>query len=193
MKNIISYVCLFVLLGLINSKIIAQQNEQVLCRIIDGSTSKPVVYATVLLKTKKVGTISDEDGNFRIPYVYKIKSDTLRISSIGYKTAEFPLINLSDDEVNILVLNQKVESLNEITLITEKKRRRKLSARNIVKKAIKNIPINYPKEPFSYIAYYRDYQQILDSTYQKLKRNNYRTNYINLNEGIRSQGIRCEV
>ena len=48
---------------------------------------------------------------------------------------------------------------------------RKLGSLAIIRRAIKNIAVNYPQKSFNYISYYRDYQK-RDST------------YINLNEAI---------
>jgi len=50
-------------------------------------------------------------------------------------------------------------------------RKRTLTAYKIIELAIQNIPHNYPTHPFSYAAYYRDYQKEENE-------------YLNLNEGI---------
>lgn len=184
MKNVFSYLYLFLSILLLHPNLNAQEKTEILCQVIDESSNKPVIYATILLKENKLGVISDEDGNFRIPYRFKQQSDTLRISSIGYQTTYFELTDMMEEQVNVLVITPKIESLDEVTLVSDKNKKSKLSARKIVKNAIDNIPINYPKEKFSYIAYYRDYQQLLDSTYLRLIKNSHNSRYINLNEGI---------
>lgn len=184
MKNVFSYIYLFLSILLLHSNLTAQEETEILCQLIDESSKKPVIYATILLKENKLGVISDEDGNFRIPYRFRQRSDTLRISSIGYKTTYFALTDMMEEQVNVLIIAPKIESLNEVTLVSDKNKKSKLSARKIVKNAIENIPINYPKEKFSYIAYYRDYQQLLDSTYLRLIKSSHDNRYINLNEGI---------
>jgi len=162
----------------------AQEDVEVICQVIDRSSDNHVVYATIYLKNNRIGTISDEKGNFRIPYEFKYRSDTLRVSSIGYETEEFPLTNLKIDEINIIFITPKIESLEEVVLLSKKNNKTSLSARKIIKNAIERIPVNYPQESFSYIAYYRDYQQLPDSTVQRSRKNDFDTNYINLNEGI---------
>ena len=155
-KNLFLYICLFILFLLPYQNIKAQEQIEVLCQVIDKASKKPIVYATILLKENKLGVISDEDGNFRIPYRFKKQSDTLRISSIGYKTTEFALVRMIEEQVNVLMLAPKIESLEEVTLVSDKRKTAKLSARKIVKSALEKIPLNYPQESFSYIAYYRD-------------------------------------
>ena len=59
-----------------------------------------------------------------------------------------------------------------------------MSAGRIVKEAIKRIPNNYPVDPFSYIGYYRDYQQVTDSSYLADMNFEDKHTYINLNEGV---------
>ncbi len=184
MKNNFSYIYIFISFLLSYLNLAAQEKTEILCQLIDKSSEKPVIYATILLKENKLGVISDDDGNFRIPYRFKEQSDTLRISSIGYETTYFSLHNMIEEQVNVLIIAPKVESLQEVTLVSDKRKKHKLSARKIVKNAIENIPINYPRENFSYIAYYRDYQQLLDTTCPGLIKSGYESKYINLNEGI---------
>ncbi len=183
-ENLFLYICSFILFLLPHQNLEAQEQIEVLCQVIDKTSNEPIIYATILLKKNKLGVISDEDGNFRIPIRFKEQSDTLRISSIGYKTTEFALIRMSEAKVNVLMVAPKIESLQEVTLVSDKRKTLKLSARKIVKSALQKMPLNYPQEPFSYIAYYRDYQQLLDSAHYRSKKNGFDHKYINLNEGI---------
>jgi hypothetical protein len=57
-------------------------------------------------------------------------------------------------------------SLDEIIVKTTKKKKRKLLGIQIIRKAIANILENHPKDPHSYIGYYRDYQQPVGDSYQ---------------------------
>ena len=50
--------------------------------------------------------------------------------------------------------------------------------------AINNIPTNYPVEPFGHIAYYRDYQKIVDADQLEDEHPLKNVSYVNLNEGI---------
>ena len=95
----------------------------------------------------RVGVISDDNGNFRIPGIYKTQQDTLKISSIGYKTMFVPLEQHKGDGINIVFLSSKVESLDEVSLLFQKNKK-KMSAGRIVKEAIKRIPDNYPALTF---------------------------------------------
>ena len=161
----------------------AQDNRQSLYQIIDAQSKRPVIYATVILKQAQRGVISDDNGNFRIPNLYKIDHDTLRISCIGFKTRLVPLKSQKNDLINSIELFPKTESLEEVTLV-HKKNKKHISPGRVVKEAIKRIPENYPVKPFSYLGYYRDYQQVADNSYLDNTDITANNKYINLNEGI---------
>lgn len=161
----------------------AQDASQTRFQVLDQKSEQPVVYATVILQQAQIGVISDDNGNFRIPGIYKIRQDTLKISCIGYQTLFVPLEQQKEDDINTIFLSPKVESLDEVSLLF-KKNKKKMSAGRIVKEAIKRIPDNYPVRPFSYIGYYRDYQQVTDSSYLVDMDIENELAYINLNEGV---------
>lgn len=161
----------------------AQNASQTRFQVLDQESEQPVVYATVILQQAKVGVVADDNGNFRIPGIYKIRQDTLKISSIGYQTLFVPLKEQKENDINIILLSPKVEALDEVSLLF-RKNKKKISAGRIVKEAIKRIPDNYPVRPFSYIAYYRDYQQVADSSYLANMNIENEHAYINLNEGV---------
>ncbi len=156
----------------------AQNSKEVLCKVLDAETNFPVSYATIQFKGEQKGIIADADGGFRLPIEYKISNRFVIISSIGFETLTVGLGTFDINVLNTIYLKPKVEALNEVLIIAQKKKTPKLSTpkgnitpEGIIKEAIKRIPINYPKTPHSYMAYYRDYQLV----------NN---NYYNLNEFI---------
>lgn len=151
------------------SKSLAQEKNVLLFRIVNIESKKPIPYATIKFTKNKNGTIANILGDFRIPIRYQKDSEILNISCIGYYTKKVELNILSNKQYHIIYLYPKTEELSEVVLNAKKKKQ--LSTRQIVKKSIENIKFNYPIEPFSYIAYYRDYQFVDDQ-------------YINLNEGI---------
>ncbi|WP_299670319.1 carboxypeptidase-like regulatory domain-containing protein [uncultured Polaribacter sp.] len=151
--------------------------------MLDISTKKPVVYATVMLKNINRGTHADSSGNFEIPLAFR-KTGIIRISSIGYKTKEIKLSNLKQNSTNTIYLAIAKSSLDEIVIKTSKRRKKRLLAKQIVRKAIENILENYPTEAHSYIGYYRDYQQPVGDSYQKAVNSQEPIKYLNVHEAI---------
>lgn len=136
---------------------------------MDSKTQEPIAFASIRIKNRALGIISNTDGSFKIPLKYKEYGDIIEISSMGYQTKEILIQNFSVNALNKVRLLPAILELKEAVVIAKKKK--KFTARQIVRKAIRSIPENYPVEPFSTIGYYRDYQ--LDSL-----------QYVNLNEAI---------
>lgn len=152
-------------------------------KILDQQTKQPVVYASIMLKNLNRGTHTDFDGFFEIPSKF-YTNGIIIVSSIGFESKEIKLSNLKKDEINTIYLYTVTDNLDEILIVSSKKKRKKLLAKQIIEKAIKKIPINYPQKPYSYISYYRDYQQPVNDEYQKFRNSIEPINYLNLNEGI---------
>lgn len=167
MKNKSAYPFLIVLL-LMGLSGFGQQ-EYILGRLLDSESEEPVVFANVRIKDRAVGIITNLDGSFRIPMKYKTYGDIIEISSMGYETKEIPITDFVLNELNIITLDPGAIALEEA--VVKARKRRRLSAKQIVQKAIDAIPTNYPEVSFSIVGYYRDYQ-FKDGE------------YLNLNEGI---------
>lgn len=138
-------------------------------KLLDAQTQEPIPFATVRVKGYALGVISNMDGGFQIPQRFKDMGRILVVSCMGYETREIPLEAFLPDQIAIIRLGPGVLQLSEAVVRAEKKRR--LSARGIVRRAIAAIPKNYPSHTFSTVGYYRDYQ-IRDNS------------YVNLNEAI---------
>ena len=151
------------------SLITAQETEFLRGKVIDQKTGEPVVFATVRIKGKAKGVVTNTDGSFRLPLSFREAGESIQISSMGYEKKEFELLKLSPTDINILRLNPGIFSLTEAIVSARKKR--EPSAKQIVQRAIENIPNNYPTSNFTTKGYYRDYQ--LDSL-----------GYLNLNEAL---------
>ncbi len=138
-------------------------------KIIDSQTNQPVPFASIKIKNKMMGVVSNANGDFQIPRRFKDIADSVVVSCIGYTTTSVSFRDLQELSLNFIRLVPSIHSLNEVVVSSGK--RKKLSASKVLNMAIANLDVNYPQEPFSYIGYYRDYQ-LLD------------TNYFNLNEAI---------
>ncbi len=159
----------FLLLLLVSNSVLSQQREYIIGKLIDAKTQEPIVFASIRIKDRALGVISNVDGSFKIPLKYKEYGDIIEISSMGYRTKEILIQDFLAYELNNVRLQPATIELEEAVVTAKKKK--KLTARQIVRRAIRSIPENYPVEPFSTVGYYRDYQ--LDGL-----------QYVNLNEAI---------
>jgi CarboxypepD_reg-like domain len=149
----------------------AQATEPLRGRIIDSLSNQSVGFATIKFKANDKligGVISNADGDFQIPSEYRSLFDRVEISCIGYTTRVIPVMAIPENRVKIVKLKASTTRLAEVVISS---RRELLTPLKIVKKAIQQIPDNFPMHPFSYAGYYRDYQ-VEDN------------HYVNLNEAI---------
>lgn len=163
MKAFIFHITLY-LFCFLSTFLVFSQQEFITGQLIDNTTNEPIVYATIRVKERNVGVISNLDGSFRIPEEFKDLGSILEISSLGYVSKDILLFELSKNKTNIIRLNPAVEILDEVVVegvreaLEKSKPEKKMSAFRIIKKAIENIHINYPNTPFTTIGYYRDFQ-----------------------------------
>ena len=148
----------------------AQTSEFLRAKVLDQQTGEPVLFATVSIKGKSKGVITNMDGGFRLPIALRVAGESIEISFMGYEKKEFALQKLSPIDINIIRLSPSTISLSE-AVVSAKRKGSGLSARTIVRKAIRSIANNYPANEFAAIGYYRDYQVKDD-------------NYVNLNEAV---------
>lgn len=145
------------------------QEEFIKGQLLDSKTGEPVAFATIRIKGYALGVISNMDGSFKVPLKFQSYNDELEISSMGYQKKGVLISGLYSKGINSIKLVPRIFELNEAIVTADKKRT--LSARGIIRRALRAIPKNYPVNTFSTVGYYRDYQ---------LKD----TEYINLNEAI---------
>ncbi|WP_422107247.1 carboxypeptidase-like regulatory domain-containing protein [Winogradskyella sp.] len=158
--------------------IFSQNSGQILAKVIDIETSEPVSYATIRIKDSNQGIIADYNGEFRIPLAYR--DAIILITSIGYEAKEILLNELNIKGINIIKIKTQIEALDPVFISSRTKVKgvnfipknliknsRKLSAKDIVLRAISRIPKNLSHQPHSYIGYYRDYQ-LLDNKFHNL-------------------------
>ncbi|MBN2820568.1 MAG: carboxypeptidase-like regulatory domain-containing protein [Bacteroidales bacterium] len=160
----------FILVLFSHFTVYSQSSDFIYGRLIDTDSGEGIPFATIMVKDLGKGVISNAQGDFIIPKTIQNQNDTLIISCMGYTSKYVNLKNLKKQELNTIALKVAVILLDEV-VIKAKKRVKSLSPSEIVKKSIEQIPKNYSRSPFSYVAYYRDYQTKSD-------------NYINLNEAL---------
>ncbi len=175
MKQRISRIVVFLVLFLISNAAFSQQREYIIGKLLDAKTQEPIAFASIRIKDRALGIISNTDGSFKIPLKYKEYGDIIEISSMGYQKKEVPLPEFSLTNFNTVLLAPGILELSEAFVQAKRRKKvkgpKRLSAAQIVRKAIKAIPENYPSRTFSSIGYYRDYQVKKDK-------------YVNLNEAV---------
>lgn len=119
--------------------------------VVNETTNEPLAYASISVLNKAVGTISNGSGAFTFHLDKKFLNDTLVISSLGYIQLKKQISTLIKLDSAIYKLTPTEINLTEF-LVTS------LSANEIVRKAIKNIPKNYPENTYLMKGFYRHFR-----------------------------------
>jgi hypothetical protein len=153
MKN--GFICTFLIGVLSYCHSFGQANQIVLTgKVFDKATQEPLPYATVSIKGKSIGVVTNQLGEFTFNFFDQYLNDTLMISMMGYETYMCVIKNLEDRDNLLFKLELKTIILNEI-VITDKE----LTPKEIVERAIRNIKLNYPQEPYLRDGFYRDFKK----------------------------------
>jgi hypothetical protein len=110
-KTFFSIISIFVFCSCCRAQIISG-------KLID-SNSNPIAFANIGLVGKDVGTVSDENGSFKLELKSENAKDTLKFSIIGFKSLEFVVSDFNRDHFGNfqeIKLDKSITTLNEITV-----------------------------------------------------------------------------
>lgn len=131
------------------------QNLTVSGKVIDHETKKAMQFASVYIKGKAIGTITNANGEFDFHMPDEYRNEILVISMLGYSNFESPVWSLISTTTPISVeLDVSPIVLQEV-LIEDS-----LSGGDILRLALKHIPDNYPSQPFLMEGFYRDVKKV---------------------------------
>src|SRR5690606_29621391 len=109
-------------------------------KVADFLTFAPIESASVYIENTTIGSITNADGNFVLKVPRENLSDTLVISSIGYKS--FKVVISEFENGSDIFLEEDVASLDEVVIVADP---RPTTGNGIVEKAIEKLPNNSPE------------------------------------------------
>lgn len=113
------------------------QKTLVTGRVMDAETSEALPYVNVFFKDSKIGTTTDEHGNYRIETYYA--TDSLVASFVGYNRLA-KRVRKDQSQVIDFALRVAGVDLEVVTVVADKKA--KDPAVEVMKKVVKNKPAN---------------------------------------------------
>ena len=165
-------------------------------KVVDFATFGPIESASIYVDKTTVGTVTNADGKFVLLVPEKFKSDTLVISSIGFRSFK-TTVGEFDGTADIF-LEEDIASLDEIVLIGDP---RPKTGNDIVLRALERLPRNMPEEPYLQKGFLRhkerntkEYKWLIesaitlyDSSYASAAKKNLK---INVDENRKSYDLR---
>lgn len=122
-------------------------------RIYTGDDQLPAPFTTLYIEHSGLGTVSDQDGNFKIDIPPALAENVLTISFIGYLPQNISIKDLRTDSLNVFILEKDITGLKEVVLTSKKKTYKPLQ---LLKKSLKHIEENYSTDTVSFDGYYRE-------------------------------------
>lgn len=87
--------------------------------VLSESTREPIIYASVGVINRNIGTVTDSLGNFTLNIPVEFVNDSIKISSIGYASKTFAVKDIKNIPDTIFLADD-VLLLNEVTVKPQK-------------------------------------------------------------------------
>lgn len=136
----------------ISSSLIGQ-SITISAKVIDQESKGPIQFASVGLKNRSVGTITNLQGEFDFHISTDFRNDILVIHMLGYQSYEVPVWTLVENQ-NIIELTKSTQILDEVIVSDS------LRGGEILTIALSRIQQNYPMKPFILDGFYRDIKEV---------------------------------
>jgi hypothetical protein len=116
--------------------------------IVDDESSEPLPFATIGLKNKGKGTVTNNNGEFGLKITPDLFSDTISVSYLGYIRSEIPVRQAFHDGLSIPMKREYI-SIPEIIIKNQ-------IPQEIIYKTISAIRHNYSDNPVLMTGFYRE-------------------------------------
>jgi len=150
MRNLFLLFCLLLLLTVPG----LGQKITISGKAVDKETKEPLTFATIGIKGKSIGTITNLQGDFDFHIPRELQNDLFVINMLGYKTYEAPVWTLMGIDPLIIEVEKSTVVLDEV-LISDS-----LNGGDILRIALSRIEQNYPMTPYLMDGFYRDIKKV---------------------------------
>lgn len=116
--------------------------------VYDKINDEPIAYCAIGVNNSTIGTISNQNGEFRLTLPDSLAKNMIKLSHIGYMNEEIEISLLAGQTVRIS-LEPKVVPLQEIIV-------RSVNPLDVLKNMMANRKKNYPSLPAYITTFYRE-------------------------------------
>ena len=120
--------------------------------LLDKETGIPISSATVGVQGTSIGSITNQNGDFKLSLPDSLKNDSITFSHIGYLSQDIEFVLLIGRH-NILSLEPKVVSLQEVVI-------RRSEPKKLLREMIERREQNYSHTPVYLTTFYREGVQL---------------------------------
>jgi len=145
---------LLILSIVIVQQVVLAQKITISGKIVDKETKEALVFASVGLKGKPIGTITNLQGEFDFHIPAEYRNEIFSIAMLGYKNFEAPVWTLLEISPLVIEAERSSQVLNEVVVSDS------LLGGDIMRIALSRIEQNYPMEPYLMDGFYRDIKKV---------------------------------
>lgn len=107
-RHLLNILILAFILGLSQNKLYSQNDKKhIYGKIINSTTKEHIPYVHIFIQGKRIGTIADSLGFFRI---YTSLNDSLKLSAIGFKNKHYKIDSSKIDNSIFAIIEMKQSS-----------------------------------------------------------------------------------
>jgi hypothetical protein len=123
-------------------------------QLVSETDGSPVPYASLRLEGKSIGAVSNAEGEFTLALHEDLWATgaVLKVSCLGFESRRIPVNQLDPDQFWVLELSEKPYSLAAVMIYSSE-----MDAREMVRQALRQIPLLYPRDPYQWQSFYRHY------------------------------------
>jgi hypothetical protein len=145
---------IFLFLLLLAGEPAAAQTIGISAKVVDKETREPLIFATVGIAGKSIGTISNMQGDFDFYFPSEYRNENLVISTLGYNNYKTPVWTLLDSKNLVIEMTKSTTVLQEV-VVTDS-----LTGGEILNIALSRVEQNYPMIPYMVDGFYRDIKKV---------------------------------
>lgn len=123
-------------------------------KAVDNETKEPLPFATIGIKGKSIGTITNLQGEFDFHIPREFQNDLFVINMLGYQTYEAPVWTLLGTPSLVIEVKKSILVLDEVLIADS------LNGGEILQIALSRIEQNYPMQPYLMDGFYRDIKKV---------------------------------
>lgn len=118
--------------------------------VLDSQTGGPVAFANMGLLGTVAGVASDMDGKFELTVPDKYATYKIRISAVGYATAEMKVYEAKDKPDMVIKLKPVAYGIGTVDVYGQL-----LIYKKMLQNVVNNISKNYISRPYNYEGYFK--------------------------------------
>ncbi|NBW34704.1 MAG: carboxypeptidase-like regulatory domain-containing protein [Cytophagia bacterium] len=144
----------FIIFCCVCINLVQAQNITLSGRVVDKTSQEPLAFASIGIKGKSLGVISNLQGEFDFYIPNEFRNEILVISMLGYKSYEAPIWSITGSPSVNIEMERSTTYLQELIVQDS------LKGGDILRIALSRADDNLPQKPFLMDGFYRDIKRV---------------------------------